>query len=145
MTITPRIFRQFILMSVALGLVGGIADKIFSAQIPDAIREANEKYVTQATAQLPTWMFAMFAMFAVASLVALIGLYRFKPWARTWNLALTGFAFVVSLCMPQPYDYSLSSAVGSAFGTLATLLDGAILAIAYFVPSISARFEAGVG
>ncbi|MBS0589006.1 MAG: hypothetical protein JSR65_00030 [Proteobacteria bacterium] len=142
MTISSRRFRQLVLTSVALNLIGAVADKFLAARIPDVLREAHEKQVAQAMAQFPTWAVVLYAIFGVASLVALVGLYRFKSWARTWSLVLPILGLGVVICTPSPYDYDLSSVVGGTLRELASMLDGAILAIAYFVPSIGARFDA---
>ena len=83
----------------------------------------------------------LFVLVFVASLAATVGLYRFRPWGRTLSLILIGADVVLDLLPIIPNDFSLGSTFETAFSTLSATLGGAILAIAYFAPSISELFE----
>jgi len=71
----------------------------------------------------------------LACLVGLVGLFRFKAWGRTVSLYATPAALVVEACAGA----TLSSGVENALLGAASMLWGAVLALAYFSP-VRSRF-----
>jgi hypothetical protein len=131
---TPYFFRVLILLSLFCRLVG-ICIFIFVPQmVPETLRVADEAILKahfdlMSTPRLILEGIAVLG-FAVASIAALIGMFRFKSWARPLNVVLVLALFVV-----WPFfEYDLSSGLEQAFGDVANILWGAVIAMAYFSP-----------
>ena len=72
-----------------------------------------------------------------ALLSSIVGLYRFKRWARPLALWTLAAEFVI-----YPFlGPTLESALENTFMFASSLSWGAVLALAYFSPPISSRFE----
>ena len=78
----------------------------------------------------------LYILLSITRLLILVGLLSFHPTARTLFLLLTiaifGFGFVSG--------YNVSSPLIAPFDFLATLIDGIIIAFAYYTP-VSERFK----
>lgn len=92
---------------------------------PNAIETFSERLYT-----------ALILVLGVAYIASLVGLYRFQRWGRTGSLWLT----LVTLLLYLLDGPVLAAPLESSLYELATMLWGAVLAIAYFSP-LSARFE----
>ena len=141
MTLSTRQFRGMVWLYVALSVAGVFFDRLFPGLMPEVLRTANEKFIQDMSASLSPWVLWLYAVLIVTCLVSLVGLYRFKPWARPLNLLLVGAGVVLSFF--PPYGFGFSS-VALALTTASTMLNGAILAAAYFAPEISKRFALSV-
>ncbi|MFA7243607.1 MAG: hypothetical protein WC091_26165 [Sulfuricellaceae bacterium] len=131
---TPYLFRALILLSLVCRVVG-ICIFIFAPQmVPETLRVADEAILKahfdlMSTPRLVLEGIAVLG-FTVASIAALIGMFRFKSWARPLNVVLVLALFVV-----WPFfEYDLSSGLEQAFGDVADILWGAVIAMAYFSP-----------
>jgi hypothetical protein len=125
----PTFFRRCIWAGIGLHLASIFVDKWLPEQIPDALRDANLKLVED-VATSPTII-----------PLTVTGLYQFKPSARTPTLARYDGGLLFGLLAPAPYTYSLSSAFAESVSTVATALDGAVLAIAYFALPVKTLFD----
>jgi NhaP-type Na+/H+ or K+/H+ antiporter len=146
MNLTPRFFRQLVIAAFAVPLTWGI---VWPFLISDQVRQASQQ-AAQAAAPGST-MGIVIAVFYlglfVACVVSSIGLYRFRPWARRATLILTAAGLIGAVALPNvfaAYEIGMSMSKLTPGSDLVTsvsyLLEGAILAIAYFAPPISDRF-----
>lgn len=133
---TPARFRFLIFLHILLMFVA-VAASMFLADeaLSPGLRQAYEAEPRPAGV-LPEWLYTSFLMVFLAAMVAsVVGLYRFRPWGRTLSLWLTlaplPLAFLGGPLLESPLESSLSD--------IASMLWGAIVAVAYFSP-LSARF-----
>ena len=118
--------------SVGLHVALAFAPVSYSAALHQAY-EAEPTGLLGASASL----FVDFALFA-GWVLGLIGMYRFRRWGR-------GLSAVVTVAMLAYYAISgpfLAGGIELAVTIAAEIAWGAVLAIAYCVPAIKARFEA---
>ncbi|XYJ10919.1 hypothetical protein ACSUZJ_02745 [Telluria sp. B2] len=128
LAISPIQFRVLVIVSAVLPFVGLLLNALFLPQLP----------VPRSTL-LPLMGQSMFDFLAGANLVtgivATIGLCLFRPWSRSLSL----LSIAVSVLLYAMAAYFVDSGPKVAIDWLATLLGGAVLALAYCSP-IALRF-----
>lgn len=105
--------------------------------IPEPLRVADEEVMAAVSDQWLIVAGALAFVTAAAAIAGIVGLYLFKGWARPFNLGLT----LMSLFLWPLMGYNLVDGWSQTLYDLGMLTWGAVLALAYFAPAISARFE----
>lgn len=136
MHLTPRIFRQLILASIAATVAAIVIELGFPELLPESIRQANAELVNE---PLGIWTLLAVGLATLAStvicIVNTVALYAFRSWARKMNVALCLLGILV---MPA-FGPAVSSGLGRSLMDLSWLLWGAVTALS-FVPPIHERF-----
>jgi hypothetical protein len=138
------IFRILIIMSWVLTAASMLASHLLSSQLPDLLQqyeqeqEQDEQELDEESHTLVDdvpWILGLVAFAAL--LISNIGLFLFRIWSRPLYLISYGALLTLLLIDGQPY---IENAVESFFAELATLVDGAIIGLAYF-PTITKEFH----
>jgi uncharacterized membrane protein (DUF2068 family) len=143
--VTSRFFRGLITTSVCLPLLSGIAMAFLADTNRTALHSADLGPNPGAG------VVCLLLSFTALGIISKIGLYRFRPWARRMNLTLVGISLIGFIFLPDVfavYDVNFLptglSRSPDVIDATAYMIEGAILAIAYFAPPISERFSVGV-
>lgn len=136
MTLSPRLFRQAILVAIAISLVGLVFELAFPGLIPPDVRAAHEKEDADADVARMLLICLIWLIDAVVTVVVTVGLYRFRPWARKWNL------YLVALSLPLCASLGYMVLSGLAYGlyAIASMIWGALTFATYF-SDLSTRFD----
>ena len=133
---TVRRFRVF-LTAYVLATLAAIAASFVPGGYSDELRTAYERepYWLE---HAPLMVVAPVALLLIGLIVAgVIGLYLMRRWGRTLSLATTAaFPLVVPFAGP-----TLSSGLEGSLWEMASVLWGAVLAMAYYSP-VAAGFHA---
>lgn len=131
---TPLRFRLLLSLYTLLCLGQLVAAWFSSALMSPAIQAAADDEASWLSTNLPL-AFIVFVPLAVATLAGLAGMFLFKPWARRFSL----YATLAGLCVMPFLGTSVMSWLDSILWECASLVWGAILALAYYSP-LSSRF-----
>ncbi|MEQ1954073.1 hypothetical protein [Mesorhizobium sp. CN2-181] len=127
---TPSLFKQLVVASLAVPVVGMAIDLVRSPAAPSDGPPTMYDGI----------LVGLGLAYLVAAVAATIGLCFFARWSRPTVLWLTVFE-VVMIVFDGP-DLHQTDALAEAFYHLSTLLAGAVLAAAYWSP-VSRLFEPG--
>lgn len=132
---TKSQFRNLLLLSFVVGLVGGLSDLMVPSLIADAFRQAQEAH--DAELSLARLLVGLAIALAGLSLVlaATYGLYQFRHWAPRIGLVGT----VLTLFAWPAFGASAQSGVSVSISYAASYLWGAVLVLSH-VPPYSAWF-----
>lgn len=126
-------FRAMMLGSLALGVTAILLDTMSPNLLPQELRLVDAALMKN----IPDSVLIIGLLYAIVGIIAFIGLFLFKPWARTLNVALVP----VALAFWPLAGYTVSSGWAQALDYIALILWGAVLAVAYLTP-LSERFTA---
>jgi hypothetical protein len=132
-----RTFHALLALSTILGVLAGVVDLVFPAQLPAQIRETQRHLLAAHAADPPLGTGLVMFFVLVAGATDLVGLYRFRAWARPLNLALCGSVFLYGPMM----GYQVISGWALALFQTCLLTWGALTALSYTTP-LSAEFRA---
>mgnify|MGYP001006461838 CR=1 FL=1 len=136
MTFTRAMFRWLLLASIGVAVIGGIADFVFSDWVPESVRAADAAALSD-TSDVRAFIVGAFVVLCLIAAVAVtVGMYRFRAWARRWNLYLSA----VSLVLIAALGYLVSNGFANALYELSAMLWGAVTFASYFSP-VTAEFE----
>ena len=127
---TQSQYRTILLLSLVLGLLGGVLDLAIPSLVPDALRTVQEEY--DAAMSMPRLVVAVVLGLpgVVLALAATYGLYRFRRWGP--RTAVVGT--VLSLLAWLAFGFSSQSGLAAALSYLASYLWGASIVLCYTVP-----------
>jgi hypothetical protein len=130
-----RIFRALVVAATAIYVVWflqpyGLGD------LPDVEHQLleHDRYGALLPVQHPLFYCTWFCLWLVAS----VGLFLLQNWARHLFLAL----YVIGIALVPFAGFTVQLPIDTALSAVNTLLNGAILALAYLTP-VSASFRAG--
>jgi len=120
-------FQQFVLLAIALtAIVQALAWFYVPADVLRAELLATDGYAAVIDGGLP-----LYVLLISARLLIMFGLLTFHPAARTLFL----FLAIVTVGMSVFSGYSVVAPIEAPFLLLATMVDGIILALAYYSPA----------
>ena len=128
-----RRFRQFVFLSLGLLVIVELLNWLYvpTNELAAQLRE-TDGYAAVIHGGIPLW-----ALLVVVRALILFGLLSFHRIARLLFLLLT----IGSVLMTLFWGYRVTSPLEAPFYYLETLVDGVILALAYYSP-VSRRFSA---
>lgn len=136
MTFTRAMFRWLLIASIGVAVIGGIADIVFSDWVPESVRAADTAALSEASDVRALTVGAFAILCIIAAIAVAVGLYRFRAWARRWNL----YVSAVSLIHIAALGYFVSNGFANALYELSAMLWGALTFASYF-SSVAADFE----
>ena len=125
-----KLFRGLMLTALVLALLDLVVTFALPELVPEPLRQADEQITDGVSTAALTIKVIIFIAFVSACIVAFVGLYRFRPWAPITNVVLS----VASLFIWLVLGYNLSSGLAQALSDAASMVWGAVLALAYFTP-----------
>ena len=132
-TLTPSWFRRLFMLSVAASVAAAL---IGEGNVSPTLKLAYEAEPNPWMDDHPWLVLALFAAYLAVAIVGMVGLYRFRLWGRSVALWSTVVGFFLYPFM----GVDLSSPLAAAFGEIAHVSWGALLALAYFSP-LSSEFR----
>lgn len=125
-------FQQFVLLGIGLtAIIEALAWFYVPADVLRAELLATDGYAAVIDGGLP-----LYVLYFAARLLIMFGLLTFHPTARTLFL----FLAVVTVGMSMFWGFRVIAPIEAPFLILVTLVDGIILALAYYSPA-SNRFR----
>jgi len=125
-----RRFQQFVLLGIGLtAIIEALAWFYVPADVLRAELLATDGYAAVIDGGLP-----LYSLFISARLLIMFGLLTFHPTARTLFLFLVVFTVGISIFE----GFSVAAPIEAPFLLLATIVDGIILALAYYSPASAA-------
>jgi hypothetical protein len=135
---TSSLFRMLIIASVVISLLGSAIETMIGS--PNADVGVDDLSGLPVWASVPFYIVGGIAL--IGGLAALYGLYTFRPWSRWLMLWCAGGLLLLGTFIGTfigKYE-SQHLAIVDALDTVSMMMNGAILAAAYWSP-ISSRFE----
>ena len=123
-------FQQFVLLGIGLtAIVEALAWFYIPADVLRAELLATDGYGAVIDGGLP-----LYVAFIAARLLVMFGLLTFHPTARSLFLLLA----IINVGMSMFRGFSVAAPIEAPFLLLATMVDGIILALAYYSPAAQA-------
>ena len=136
------IFRFLVVASLLFAIFGSLMDHLAPALLPTTLSNAYNVHLSAEDPSLPIiiGMLAFAILLFVAALLATVGLLLFKWWGRPLSVWIS----VLSLLSYPFLGAMLFSGWALMFTEVATMMWGAVLAMAYY-SDVRLRFESDAG
>ena len=127
---TKTQYRTLLLLSFAVGIVGGLLDILLPSLVADALRQAQAAH----DAELSLARLLLASTFALPGVgmmfISTYGLYQFKPWAPRVGLIGTALALLSS----PAFGTGVQSGISASISFAASYLWGAALVLPLVAP-----------
>ena len=133
---TKTRFRAAVALSIALGFLGGIASLFFESTLPPPLREYLEREQNAEVTAMDFVLLLIWIPLLVAVIASYVGMLRFARWSRPLALATSALG-VVALPLFGP---TVEPGTTTALFHLASMVFGALVAVAYCSPTAAAWF-----
>jgi uncharacterized membrane protein (DUF2068 family) len=133
---TDRAFRQLLLASLAMSLLGAGVDLLFPSLVPEEFQRAQQIHDSALSSARLTIVTAAGITAFLVYVVVIYGLYRFRRWSPTLAVVCTAMAIPI-----WPVGGATAqSGIATSLSWLSEYLWGAVLALIYVSP-LRARFR----
>ena len=126
-------FQSLVVLSILLGLALWVSPHLPISRAPEVMELLNANGADALSYELA---FGVRKYLPAAFIVGAIGMFFFTWWGRWFFAACYAVGLVVTIIA----GFTVSPAIDSAIFLLATLVDGAILGLAFFSP-LSEHFD----
>lgn len=135
----PKHFRILITISILLTVLSIVSDFAFISTLPPELQRFVENQENVESTAEHMILVLLFVPVFIGLIVGYVGLYMFKNWARfVYTYSMAG-AYLYPFLILEP---SVINAYAYGISSLATVLDGVLIAVLFFSETIKSQFIA---
>lgn len=132
-------FRAILTASWLLEIGSGVVDIVLLPTLPKPLQEYRAQSASAGYTNVQMALLTVSALLFIPTIASYVGLYFWKRWARKLFFVALVFDYLVAALWLSPV---VSTSTVYWLTGLASLTNGVLLAILYWVEPISGKFEA---